>query len=98
MIIKMDVNIPIDILNKIDLLFQTEFSRKEAQQILSSFWHKKLNVGAEQLARSILVLSDGDLNILKDISVHMRGDPRDLIMQAERKLGNPGHYFTIPLS
>jgi len=56
-----------------------------------------LNVGPEQLSRSILILSDGDIEEVKEIiAKNFYGDPRDVIMMAEAELDNPGHYGNIP--
>jgi hypothetical protein len=52
------------------------------------------NIGYAQLIRSILILSEGRLSaIRKIIDSDYYGDPWDVIMKAEQKLGNPGHYF-----
>lgn len=52
-------------------------------------------MGADQLARSILVLSDGKISEVISIAEDFMGDPRDVINAAERKIGNPGHFFNL---
>ena len=55
-----------------------------------------LNVGASQLFRAILVLSDGDLSEFKRLAA-IPADPRDIIIRGERKLGDPRHWFGPPI-
>ena len=86
--------LPIDIEEKISSLFAEKEERKEATRLIFSLWTKPLNVGEAQLARSILVLCDGSIpGIKKIIDAAFYGDPRDIIVLADRKVGNPGHYF-----
>jgi len=85
--------VPPDIIQRIREQFPNEEERREAENIISGLWHTPLNVGPAQLARSMLVLVDGDLNELRIVSETFYGDPRDVIMSAEKKAGNPGHYF-----
>jgi hypothetical protein len=67
--------------------------------LISSLWHKTLNVRPDQLAPSILVISGSQLSKLEEIfDSNFYGDPRDVIMEAEGKCGNPGHYFIQPFS
>ena len=57
---------------------------------LLKLWELSLNVGPDQLARSILILSAGDISIFREIfETDFYGDPRDVITRAESKLGNP---------
>ena len=89
--------IPNDIENKIEQLFHSYTDRQEVQKLLLTLWTTSLNVGADQLARSILILSDGQLFEIKKIfASEFYGDPRNVIMSAEAKIGNPGHYFIQP--
>ncbi len=86
--------LPTDIERRIDQLFIDLTDNQEVKKIILSLWTKTLNVGEDQLARSILTISEGDLQKLKSIyKQNFYGDPRDVIMTAERLLGNPGHYF-----
>lgn len=48
----------------------------------------------EEVIRSALFLSDGDIAILK--REFDSGDYRDILLAAEQKSGNFGHYFRIP--
>lgn len=89
--------LPSDINSKIEQTFNSSVDRKKAQQLLLTLWAMQLNVGADQLARSILILSDGNISELNRIfSTHFSEDPRDIIMEAEIKVGNPGLYFINP--
>lgn len=88
-----------DIDKKIDELFNNDYERQTAKQLILSLWQTSLNVGPDQLARSILIISDGELSKIQEIfSSNFYEDPRDVIMEAETKAGNPKHYFTKPLS
>jgi len=91
------MTLPTDIKNRLDKLFTAISDRQEVERLLLSLWTTSLNVGEEQLARSILVLSDGKVSEVKNIfNSDFMGDPRDIIMSAEAKADNPGHYFTDP--
>lgn len=90
------MELPQDITNKINTLFTLEANRLQATQLLEALWTESLTVGPAQLARSILILSNGDLQKLRELKKSYRGDPRDIIMEAEGVLGNPGHYFIEP--
>jgi hypothetical protein len=91
------MGIPDDIKEKISQLFNSPADRQEAEQLLQSLWTTSLNVGSGQLARSILVLSEGQISAIREIiESGFHGDPRDIIMDAEKKAGNPGHYFSTP--
>lgn len=86
-----------DIQKKIESLFLDTNEKLQVEALLFSLSSNALNVGATQLARAILVLSDGNLSELKKIfASDFYGDPRDLLMRAEGKAGNPGHFFTEP--
>lgn len=88
---------PADIKKRINQLFNSPAERLEAEGLLQSLWTISLNVGPAQLARSILVLSEGRVSTIRQIiESGFHGDPRDIIMAAKRKAGNPGHYFSDP--
>lgn len=89
----MTTTLPIDIERKIDQLFIDLKDNQEVKKLILSLWTTTLNVGEDQLARSTLTISAGDIQKLKDAIKDFYGDPRDVIMRAERLLGNPGHYF-----
>ena len=91
------MKLAIDIQRKIDSLFQKPDEKLEVEKLLLSLSSSDLNVGHSQLARAILVLSEGKLSEVKKIfDSKFYGDPRDLLMSAEAKAGNPGHYFNEP--
>jgi hypothetical protein len=87
-------HLPNDIEDKINQLFLNLSENQKIKDLLHSLWSTSLNVGPDQLARSILVLSEGNLNKVQEIFMQdFFCDPRDVIMMAESKLGNPRHYF-----
>ncbi|HET7000354.1 MAG TPA: hypothetical protein VFI33_03565 [Puia sp.] len=88
------MELPKDILSKIDELFPKMEDHEIVMNLVDQIRHYSVNVGFPQLIRSILSLSAGKLSIIrKIIDSDFYGDPRDVIMRAEEKLGNPGHYF-----
>jgi hypothetical protein len=89
--------LPKDIERKIDTLFSNEAENKEVKTAIIGLWSTNLNVGEAQLARSILTISGNDINEFRSVfKDNFYGDPRDVIMVAEEKLGNPEHYFIPP--
>ena len=91
--------LPSDIQDRINQLFPLMAERQEAERLLLSLWTRRLNVGSDQLARSILVLSDGDISVIQQIfNSNFTGDPRDVIVSAEYKKGNLGNYFADPFN
>jgi hypothetical protein len=88
--------LPEDVLQKAALLFPDESEEKEVIHALSQLYDRPLNVGAEQLARSVLVVTDGDMDAFRTMIRDLGGDPRDVIVEAESKLGYPGHAFNTP--
>lgn len=84
--------LPPDIAQKINELFTSTGTAQEAAALIARLWITDLNVGKDQLARSILTISGGDLTKLKSL-LTLNDDPRDIIMTAESLSGNPGHYF-----
>ncbi|MBI3134349.1 MAG: hypothetical protein HYZ14_06690 [Bacteroidetes bacterium] len=86
--------IPRDILQKIQQLFPVPDEQQQVVALISGLWTQSLNVGPAQLARAILTLSENDLAELKSLfGQQFLGDPRDVILMAESKAGNPGTYF-----
>ena len=85
---------PKDIENKINQFFLNSEENQEVKQLIYGLWSTVLNVGADQLARSILTLSEGRIDELRNIfQRNFYDDPRDVIMLAESKVKNPKHYF-----
>jgi hypothetical protein len=80
----------------INKVFIAPESRREVYKILEPILTVDWNVGADQLVRSLLYLSDGSLETLKGLANFE--DPRDVIMRAESKSGNTGDYFTSPFN
>jgi len=91
----LEKKLPIDILNKVNKDFNS-VNQLELKLILNEILSSRLNVGHHQLIRSLLYLSEGKINNLKNIYIPMMNlDPRDVVMSAEEKAGLPGHYFSI---
>ena len=91
------MRLPRDISKKVDVLFSGADERNEVRDLLAGLWGTNVIVGPDQLARSILVLCDGDLEEFRRLfSSHFDGDPRDVVTAAEAKLGWPGHYLNRP--
>ncbi len=74
-------DIPKDILNRLALDFNKPDEYEEALKIINHVKSDTLNVGWIQLARSMIIISAGEIKLLKEIlkSGYM-GDPRDVII------------------
>lgn len=91
------MDMPTDIKQQILKMFPDLEDQKAIQKILLPLFHASFNVGSEQLVRSILVLSEGDVRKAEEIvAENFFGDPRDVVQMAENKAGHPGHYFNCP--
>lgn len=90
--------LPEDIQAKIAQLFPDSADRAAATELLSALWRDaRLTVGPAQLARSILVLCDARVaEIERIIQSDFCGDPRDVLVSADARLGYPGHYGNDP--
>ena len=90
-------NIPDDIKGKVREIFPDEADQDYILQQLGTLWRMPLNVGPAQLARAILVLSGSSRSRFDALfDGDFMGDPRDLLVSAEEKSGNPGHYGSAP--
>ena len=88
------MKLPEDIILKIDELFPADEDNSNAKKLIGQIYTSTLNVGQDQLTRSILYISNGNISEIKRIiDSNFYGDPRDVIMDAEHRAGNPGHYF-----
>ncbi|MBL7816977.1 MAG: hypothetical protein JNL70_18280 [Saprospiraceae bacterium] len=82
-----------DIICKIHADFKEE-DLAEAIAIFA-FQYKNVGiVGSAQFVRSLIFLSKGDLNFLKNY-ILKNHDPREVVMEAENAAGNLGHWFGI---
>lgn len=87
-----------DILQRIRKDFPAIADRVEVINLFQSVSPETINVGIEQLQRSILVIAAGNITEVQRIfDTGFYGDPRDLIMIAEAKTGYPGSYGSLPL-
>ena len=90
--------LPVDVDARIHSDFSEVEQQSEVVDLLSALWARPLNVGPAQLCRSILVLAEGNVNVVRKLCDELMGDPRDVIMAAERKAGDPGHYGIPPFT
>lgn len=86
--------LPKDIRDKVMELFPAESDSNEIIRLIAEMYIHDWGVGKDQLVRALLIISAGNTDAFKDRGKNM--DPRDLIMEAEAILGNPGHYFLEP--
>ncbi len=90
------VPIPDDIKKRVIKLYPDKQLQDEAMEIMRYFHEDiELNVGSSQFCRAILTLAESNINELWQLA-GIPDDPRDIIMSAEAKLGNPQHYFRYP--
>ncbi|GAC1351486.1 MAG: hypothetical protein NVS3B20_02260 [Polyangiales bacterium] len=90
------MRIPSDITLEIQRLFDGS-ERARVSELITRLWFMHVTVGADQLARSILVISEGRVEEVERIfASSFDGDPRDVVVEAERRLGWPGHYLCKP--
>lgn len=82
-----------DILQRIMKDFTGIVDRVTVINLFQSVSQETINVGIEQLQRSILVIAAGNITEVQRIfDTGFYGDPRDLIIIAEAKAGYPGCY------
>lgn len=86
-----------DILQRIHKDFPMATDRDEVIHLFHTICQDYINVGVEQLQRSILVIAAGDAREVKQLfETNFYGDPRDLVMIAQAKMGYPGTYGSFP--
>ncbi|MEJ6789297.1 hypothetical protein BrevBR_07070 [Brevundimonas sp. BR2-1] len=86
-----------DVRARIDRDFRDPADRKAVRARLGSLWDMNLTVGPQQLARSILILAEGDRSELEQLFTSgFRGDPRDVIMAAMAVSGGQTAYGSKP--
>jgi hypothetical protein len=74
---------PKDILDKMKTDFKSIDEIEYIKNKLFSLYSINLNVGAEQLMRSILVIANGKIDLFNKIfDTDFYNDPRDVIMEA----------------
>ena len=67
-------------------------------QTLHAMCAMGFNVNPQQVCRSAVYVANGSLvKFISEIVPMVQSDPRDIIDEAERLAGRPGHYFSIPL-
>jgi hypothetical protein len=91
--------VPEDILDRISRDFPVTKEADAAARYVKTLHNDSsgINVGPSQFCRAIIVLAGGDIAEFNRLS-SIPEDPRDIIMDAERKLGNPRHYCIPPFT
>jgi hypothetical protein len=85
-----------DIIQRIMNDYPAVPDRVEIINLFQSISPETINVGVDQLLRSVLVIAAGDIIEVKQIfNSGFYGDPRDVIMIAEAKAGYPGTYGSL---
>lgn len=85
--------LPDDIILEIRRRFSSPADRKAVQEKLESLSGRYLNVGAEQLARCILIVTEGSVQKVEALfDTTFGGDPRDVIMSAMAATDNGSHW------
>lgn len=83
-----EVNLPLDIVREI----KRKFSNRDIESVLElcqKVRYDSLNVGADQLIRCMILLSEGDRGKMEEIRERKYwGDPRDVISSANDKFKN----------
>ncbi len=89
---------PPDIERRISKYFSDDAVAQEVRKRISALWTVgPLGVGPEQLARSILILAESDVAIVRQLfESNFLGDPRDTVTAAERKLGWTKNWGLTP--
>jgi len=93
------MKLPIDIIQKIESDYSSS-EQKEVLNILQNLYQENANVGSmEQAIRGLVYIADSNIQVVKEYCLpYLQHDPRDIIMEAEEKAGNPGHWFGIPFN
>lgn len=80
------MTLPEDINTTIEQTFASDADKNYVAEKMCSLFTASLNVGPAQLARCILYLANGKVEIVEEIFASgFYGDPRDLIVQAMDK-------------
>lgn len=86
--------LPIDIRERVKQDFGHD---AEVQKMIDFVRKDNLNVGVDQLLRSILIIAKGDKNKLKEIiDTRYHGDPRDVIMMGMGVSDHKSNYGMKP--
>ena len=89
--------IPSDIIKRINDKFSNEKERNEVKKIIIEIKNESINVGHDQLIRSILLIADDNVDIIKEIMIsNYYGDPRDVILKAMSIPGNTNDHGLTP--
>lgn len=77
------MNLPKDIKKEINRLFRSRLEREEVRRLLKTLWAKDLNIGSEQLARTILIIVNKNLvQIQNFFQSDFQQDPKDTLAKA----------------
>ena len=92
------LRLPVDLQERIAELYRDDETRNTISESLDKLWDGGINVGAPQLARAIIFLSNGDLEKFWNLRNTFLGDPRDLLYEATSHLVNSNYSFSQPFS
>ncbi len=85
--------LPDDILLRIQQKFPNPKDREEVLKMMDEIKKDAINVGKEQLIRSILIIADKDKNKIRQIiDSKYYGDPRNIIIEAMEVPGNENDH------
>ena len=94
----MSETMPDDIVEAVTERFINETDQHIVLHSLHKLWLGGLNVPPAQLARAIIFLADGDLARFSALRAHFLGDPRDLLIHANRRFSGTDFWFNRPLN
>ncbi len=84
--------LPRDIEQELRRQFPSRRKYNKVKQRLESLYLTRLTVGAEQLARSILILANGEAGTVEEIfESNFHGDPRDILVSATEADGSSNY-------
>lgn len=91
------MKIPQDILDRIQVLYPQSEEQAEVLSLLQCIKQENINVGLDQLIRSLLIIAKSDQKKIKDIiDSNFWGDPRDIIMEGMAHAENSSNYGIDP--
>ncbi len=90
-------DLPIDIEKRIKRDFPEKKDYEKAEKLLSGIKQSYINVGKDQLIRSILLIAAGDAAKIQEIiDSNLDHDPRDVIMMGMGVSDNTSNYGIDP--
>ena len=87
-------HLPVDLTKRIREDFESPIEQEKVIRSLVKL--EQINVGRDQLRRGIVFLADGDYKEFEKLRKSFCGDPRNLLVKANRKSGDPEYWFSRP--